>query len=92
MKTIEEIKAAYEQTLNVDDAIAAYTELITADPEASDDPYIERAMLYWKKNERAQAINDLNEAIRLNPDSRAVEAKNAYYEILDFYDKDRYNP
>ncbi|MCM1319598.1 MAG: hypothetical protein NC217_04385 [Muribaculaceae bacterium] len=92
MKTIDEIKSRYEQTLDADEAIAAYTELIDANREASDDPYVERAILYWKKGERALAINDLNEAIRINPKSRAVQAKSAFYEILDFYDKDRYNP
>lgn len=92
MKTIDEIKNEYEKTLDADKAIAEYTAMIEAAPKASDEPYVERALLYWKKNERALAINDLNEAILINPNSRAVQAKSAFYEILDFYDKDRYNP
>lgn len=92
MKTIAEIKAEYEAHEDVQRAIGDYTALIEAAPEASDEPYVERGMLYWKLGKRAEAINDYNEAIRINPSSRAVQVKEATYSILDFYNKDLYNP
>lgn len=92
MKTTAEIKAAYEADKDVARAIDEYTLLIQAAPTASDEPYIERGLLYWKLGKRAEAINDYNEAIRINPESRALQVKEATYSILDYYNKDLYNP
>lgn len=92
MKTTAEIKAAYEEDKDVAHAIDEYTRLIQADPAASDEPYIERGLLYWKLGKRAEAINDYNEAISINPSSRAIQLKEATYSILDYYNKDLYNP
>jgi len=39
-----------------------------------------------------EAINNYVEAIRLDPESPAVEAKQMLDDILDFYCKDMYNP
>jgi len=39
-----------------------------------------------------QAINHYLEAIALDPDSPAVEAKQMLDDILNFYNKDCYNP
>lgn len=41
---------------------------------------------------RSLAINDYLAAIRLNPSSRANEALKAANEILDYRNKDLYNP
>ena len=38
------------------------------------------------------AINDYLEAIRINPDSKARQALQATNDILDYYNKDLYNP
>lgn len=92
MKTLKEIKADYEAHEDVNRAIADYTALIESAPKADDEPYVERGLLYWKLGKRAEAINDYNEAIRINPDSRAVQVKDAAYSILDFYNKDLFNP
>lgn len=92
MKSLAEIKSAYEADLNVERAIAGYTEYIAAGGESADEAYTERGLLYWKQGKRAEAINDYNEAIRLNPASRAVQVKEATYSILDFYNKDLFNP
>ncbi len=54
--------------------------------------------LYKKGNEYRQqgnwqmAINHYLEAIALDPDSPAVEAKKMLDDILNFYHKDYYNP
>ncbi|MCR5078064.1 MAG: tetratricopeptide repeat protein [Prevotella sp.] len=45
-----------------------------------------------KKGDWQHALNNYMEAIELNPDSPAVEAKEMLENILNFYNKDAYNP
>ena len=45
-----------------------------------------------RKGDWQQALNCYLEAIALDPDSPAVEAKQMLDDILDFYHKDSYNP
>ena len=54
---------------------------------------------YYQKGNEArkqglwhEAINCYMEAIRLDPDSPAVEANRMLDDILDYYCKDMYNP
>lgn len=77
--------------LTADEAIARLTEYIAEHPE-SDEALTMRGMRYWGLSRRAGAINDYLAAIRLNPESRAVQALKATNEILDFYNKDLFNP
>ena len=49
-------------------------------------------MKYWSCGNRALAINDYLAAIKINPESKAVQALKATNEILDYYNKDLYNP
>ena len=92
MKTIEEIKQEYnDPNFDVQRSIDEYSALIAANPDM-DEAYVERGLLYWKLGKRAEAINDYNEAIGINPASRAVQVKEATSSILDFYNKDLYNP
>ena len=51
-----------------------------------------RGMRHWSLGHRAEAINDYLAAIRINPESRAREALKAANEILDYRNKDLYNP
>lgn len=60
-----------------------------ADDEAA---LIERGRLYWALGKRSEAINDYLAAQRINPDGDAKQLLKATYEILDFYNKDLYNP
>lgn len=91
MSTIDEIKDKLRADGDIAAAIRSCSELIVAHP--NDDEYlVERGLLYWKLGNRADAINDYNEAIRINPSSRAVQVKEATYSILDYYNKDLYNP
>lgn len=53
---------------------------------------IERGRLYWALGRRSEAIGDYLEAQRLNPSGKATQLLKATYEILDFYNKDLYNP
>lgn len=57
----------------------------------SDELY-ERGNAFRKQGNWQEAINCYMEAIELNPDSPAVEAKAMLNDILNFYNKDAYNP
>lgn len=63
-----------------------------AENPADEDALIERGRLYWALNRRSDAINDYLAAQRLNPEGRATQLLKATYDILDFYNKDLYNP
>ena len=54
--------------------------------------YYEQGNSYRKKGNWQMAINCYIEAIELDPDSPAVEAKAMLDDILNFYNKDAYNP
>jgi len=47
---------------------------------------------YRKRGNWQEAINNYIEAIRLDPDSPAVEAKKMLDDILNYYCNDIYNP
>lgn len=47
---------------------------------------------YRRQGNWQEAINNYIEAIRLDPESPAVEAKRMLDDILGFYCKDMYNP
>ena len=47
---------------------------------------------YRKSGNWAEAINCYIRAIELDPESPAVEAKRMLEDILNFYNKDAYNP
>lgn len=53
---------------------------------------IDRGRLYWALGKRREAINDYLAAQAVNPEGDAKQLLKATYEILDFYNKDLYNP
>ena len=53
---------------------------------------IERGRLYWALGLRGEAIGDYLAAQRLNPSGKATQLLKATYAILDYYNKDLYNP
>ena len=54
--------------------------------------YYELGNRYRKEGNWQMAINNYLEAIALDPKSPAVEAKQMLDDILNFYNKDCYNP
>lgn len=92
--TIQEIKTRYEASGDAPLAIAGYTSILESNPDAqiAEQAHIERGLLHWRAGHRADAINDYNAAIRLNPQSRALQLRQAVYAVLDFYNKDLFNP
>ena len=55
------------------------------------DEYLKLGNEYRKKGDFPTAMNNYMEAIELDPDSPAVEAKKMLEDILNFYNKDAYN-
>lgn len=86
----EEIKKAVEN-LPTEEGIAALTKIIEENPVA-EEAYIQRGMRNWSLNRRGAAITDYLSAIRLNPDSQAKMLLDNANRILDYYNKDLYNP
>lgn len=72
-------------------ALSTYIDTHQGEP-GLDEALTLRGMKYWGMQKRSLAINDYLAAIRLNPDSKAVQALKAANEILDYYNKDLYNP
>lgn len=82
----ENIKA-----LPYEEAVAKLSEIITANP-GDDEALTARGMRHWGAGKRSLAINDFLAAVKVNPNSPAKEAIKATAEILDYRNKDLYNP
>ena len=54
--------------------------------------YYKKGNEYRKRGDWQMAINNYIQAIELDPQSPAVEAKQMLDDILNFYHKDYYNP
>lgn len=56
------------------------------------DEWYKRGNDYRRKSDWQHAIDCYMEAIEIDPESPAVEAKQMLEDILNFYNKDAYNP
>lgn len=65
---------------------------INAAAGADEEALIERGRLYWALGKRGAAICDYLAAQRINPSGKATQLLKATYAILDYYNKDLYNP
>lgn len=88
--TLQEVKKQIEG-LSGTEAVEVLSAYINDHPD-DDEALTLRGMKYWGMDKRSAAINDYLLAIKLNPESRAVQALKAANEILDYYNKDLYNP
>lgn len=57
-----------------------------------DEAYTIRGLKFWSINLRKEAINDYHTALRINPDSQAKSALELANSVLDFFNKDLWNP
>ncbi len=89
--TLDEIKKTIEAGDPDGKALEMLDAYITEHPHA-EEAYILRGMRYWSMSKRSKAITDYLSAIRLNPDSQAKTLLASANQILDFYNKDLYNP
>lgn len=90
MANIEEVKQMIERN-EVKKAIAQLDIMLELCPE-HDELYFLRGNAYRKMNSWKNAMTDYCKAVSLNPDSPAAEAYKASLEILEFYNKDMFNP
>lgn len=89
---MEEKVAALLREHKVDEAISLI-EAYRADGGQMDDVLFYLLGNAWRKKGNWQmAINNYNEAVRLNPASPAAAALEIANDILGFYNKDLYNP
>ncbi|MFG6381592.1 MAG: tetratricopeptide repeat protein [Muribaculum sp.] len=75
----------------VDEAIVSIDNLI-ASGDISAEAYYQRGRLHWQAGHRRAAINDYHSALELDPESPAGEALRLTMSIMEFYNKDLYNP
>ncbi len=75
----------------IDQAIDLLNNHVLLNP-ADDEAWYLRGNAYRKKEDFQQALNNYLQAMELNPDSPAVEAHKMLMEILNYYNKDTYNP
>ncbi|WP_300726363.1 tetratricopeptide repeat protein [uncultured Bacteroides sp.] len=90
---MESLKEIREQigSGQAENAIALLNQLINTHPELAAEAYYLRGNAYRKMGDWQGALNSYQEAIELNPESPAAEARNMVMDILNFYNKDMFN-
>ncbi|MDE6803379.1 MAG: hypothetical protein K2J29_01925 [Muribaculaceae bacterium] len=89
--TLDQIRERIRHTATSEEAIGLLNTYIAAHPE-DDEALTMRGMRYFSMGRRADALKDYMAAVRLNPSSKAAMAIRASYDILNYYNKDLYNP
>lgn len=89
MADLSKIQTNIDQN-KIDVAIEQLGELIKENP-GDDRLYYLMGNAYRKQENWQMAINSYLEAVEINPDSPAAEAKDMLLDILEFYNKDMYN-
>lgn len=89
MADLSKIQTNIDQN-KIDVAIEQLGELIKENPN-NDRLYYLMGNAYRKQENWQMAINSYLEAVEINPDSPAAEAKDMLLDILEFYNKDMYN-
>lgn len=78
-------------SLPSEEAVEALDKFLSENPE-NDEAYTLRGLRHWSLGHRSKAIGDYLKAIAINPHSPAVQALENAKAILDYYNKDLYNP
>lgn len=94
MKTIQEIKEMLSRSEG-DEALNAASEIIESNgvsKETLANAYYLRGNAYRQNGNVRMALNSYLESMELDPDGPADEAYRHIQELLDFYNKDYYNP
>ena len=86
---MDKIKALLESG-RVEEAIARLEQMKTESLD-SDAVHYELGNAYWKLQDWKHCLDNYTEAIRLNPESPAVEMKKMVMDIIGFYNKEMYN-
>lgn len=94
MKTIQEIKEMLSRSEG-QEALDAANEIVenkSTDKETLANAYYLRGNAYRQQGNVRMALNSYLESMELDPDGPAAEAYRHIQELLDFYNKDYYNP
>lgn len=94
MKTIQEIKEMLSRSEG-QQALDAASEIIDSkdvNRETLANAYYLRGNAYRQNGNVRMALNSYLESMGLDPDGPAAEAYRHIQELLDFYNKDYYNP
>lgn len=94
MKTIQEIKEMLSRSEG-QQALDAASEIIESkgvNSETLANAYYLRGNAYRQNGNVRMALNSYLESMELDPDGPAAEAYRHIQELLDFYNKDYYNP
>lgn len=94
MKTIQEIKEMLSRSEG-DEALNAASEIIESNgvsKETLANAYYLRGNAYRQNGNVRMALNSYLESMDIDPDGPAAEAYRHLQELLDFYNKDYYNP
>ena len=75
----------------VEQAIGQLEALLQSDFPGKDEAYYLLGNAYRKQSNWQQALNHYSLAIKLNPESPALHAREMLMDILNFYNKDMYN-
>ena len=87
---LKEIKQRMDEG-EVDTVIDQLNQLLSQKPENADYIYYLRGNAFRTQGNWQGALNDYQEAIDLNPDSPAADARKMVMDILEFYNKDMFN-
>ena len=94
MKTIQEIKEMLSRSEG-QEALQAANEIVenkSVSRETLVNAYYLRGNAYRQQGNVRMALNSYLESMELDPDGPAAEAYRHIQELLDFYNKDYYNP
>jgi tetratricopeptide (TPR) repeat protein len=94
MKTIQEIKEMLSRSEG-QEALEAANEIVenkSVSRETLANAYYLRGNAYRQQGNVRMALNSYLESMELDPDGPAAEAYRHIQELLDFYNKDYYNP
>ncbi len=94
MKTIQEIKDMLSRSEG-EEALRAANEIVESKDVSKQtlaNAYYLRGNAYRQNGNVRMALNSYLESMDLDPDGPAAEAYRHIQELLDFYNKDYYNP
>lgn len=91
MEAITECKRLLQEG-EIEAVIKKIDILISSGEHPADELYYLKGNAYRKQQNWQQAINCYSEAVSINPESPAREARTMLLDILNFYHKDLYNP
>ena len=73
-----------------DDALALLDGVLNE--VADSDLFYRRGRLLWKLGRKTDAMSDYGRAVEIDPQSPAAAALDMAREVMNFYNKDMYNP